>query len=157
MLAATSLSRPTTTIAKARIGVGHGVGGNRGRTELGDEIRVLVSLRLSEVERLNLRLEALNLSVLVLHTVGDNLVVKSAIVRVLVVGNIPCSVGDSRGHRAGISSDCSIEVSRGKTVLAAAIRDLSLNTGSRDLVLVTKLGKPVGQVVELLKIGVTLF
>lgn len=112
-------------IAKAGIRIGDRVSGNGRRTELTNEVSILISLRLGKVESLNLRLERLNLGVLVLHAVLDKLIVEGAIVGILIIGDIASRLRNGSGDSTRVSGKCSVKVGNGETVLAAAIGKLA--------------------------------
>ena len=153
-LAATRLSGAAAAIAKARIRVSHGVRRNRARTELTNEIRVLVLLRSSEVERLNLRLEATDLVVLVLNTEGRKLVGD----RTGVVANrllqIAAALLELEALIRKALSDVIVNALNGLASVAAALRKLTRHVVNSCLSLIPELAQTVGDVAELLKLGV---
>ena len=131
-----------------------------------DQIPVLVRLRLREIERLDLGLEIRDLGILILNSICDDLVVECTIVRVLVVRDVTGSGGDGVLDGARVRAHVVTDLGDSCAVLAAAIgklglkrvgrlhlRDLSLR--DRVLGLVPELAKAVGNIAELLEIGIT--
>ena len=152
--AATRLSGATATIAKARIRVSHGISRDGARTKLTDEIVVLVRLRLGKVERLNLRTKLGDLLILVLHTelvelIGDR---TSVVVHRLL--QIAAALLELEALVRKALSDVVVNALNGLASVAAALRKLTRYVVNSRLSLITKLAQTVGDVAELLEIGV---
>lgn len=111
-------------IAVGRVRVGYVKRRHRSGPQLIDEVLVLRGLGCREIRLSQLVLEGADLSILVLKTVGDDLIVQSSVIRVLVLRDVTDAVCDGLPRLTGLGGHVVRDLRLPLSVLAAAVGKL---------------------------------